>query len=103
MLTQCVHMVSVWILSLHNLHCPQCDTRLVERAGRFDDVPGRLGPVHVGEVGTLSCRAGHPLPSREELYAHREERGRPRTAAVREVPAPGSSPAAPLVESGSRR
>jgi len=98
-------MVSVWILSPHNLHCPQCDTRLVERAGRYH-LPGRLVPVHVGEVGTLTCRAGHPLPSREELYANREDRGRPRTAAVREVPPPAwdlAVPwAGPLVEAGGR-
>jgi len=80
-------MASVWILSPHNLHCPGCDTRLIERAGRFA-VPGRPGPVHVGEVGTLRCRAGHPLPDREQLYAQRDERGRPRTAAVREVAPP---------------
>ncbi|HEX2072372.1 MAG TPA: hypothetical protein VHF92_01195 [Geodermatophilus sp.] len=28
-------MSSVWIRSLHNLHRPSCDTRLVEQAGRF--------------------------------------------------------------------
>jgi hypothetical protein len=86
-------MVSVWILSPHNLHCPRCETRLIERAGRFEGVPGRRGPVHVGEVGTLSCRQGHLLPSREELYAHREQRGHPRTAAVREVLPPEGAPA----------
>jgi len=96
-------MVSVWIFSPHNLHCSQCDTRLIERAGRFDDVPGRLGPVHVGEVGTLCCPVGHPLPSREELYAHREEQGRPRTAGVSEVPPPAGWPVPELVEVGSRR
>lgn len=91
--TQAVLMASVWILSLHNLYCPGCDTRLIERAGRFT-VPDRPWPVHVGEVGTLRCRAGHRLPSREELYAHRDERGRPRTAAVREVVPPAAEGAA---------
>ncbi|MFQ1002727.1 hypothetical protein [Modestobacter sp. SSW1-42] len=85
-------MASVWILSPHNLYCPGCETRLIERAGRFA-VPGRPRPVHVGEVGTLRCRAGHPLPSREELYAHRDEQGRPRTAAVWEVAPPDAAPA----------
>jgi len=92
LVTQGVQVVSVWILSPHNLHCPECDTRLVEQAGRFE-VPGRPAPVHVGEVGTLTCRAGHALPSRQALYAHREARGRPRTATVREVPPPDRAPA----------
>ena len=83
-------MVSVWILSPHNLHCPDCDTRLIERAGPFA-VHGRPRPVHVGEVGTLRCRAEHPLPSREELYGHRDRRGRPRTAAVWEVAPPADA------------
>ncbi|WP_460682896.1 hypothetical protein [Modestobacter lapidis] len=101
-------MVSVWILSVHNLHCPSCDTRLIERAGRFA-VPGRPGPVHVGEVGTLCCRAGHPLPSREDLYAHRDAQGHPWTAPVLEVAPPSGvrSEAGPssasLVPAGSGR
>ncbi|MGY5883517.1 hypothetical protein [Modestobacter lacusdianchii] len=86
-------MVSVWILSVHNLHCPECDSRLIERAGRCV-VPGRRSPVHVGEVGTLRCPVGHPLPPREQLYAHREAQGRPRTAEVWEVAPPTAATAA---------
>lgn len=92
-------MVSVWIQSLHNLHCPECDTRLIERAGRFE-VPGRPRPVLVGEVGTLCCRGGHPLPSRQQLYAHREARGHARTATVKEV-APPTSTDVQLVAAGA--
>ncbi len=83
-------MVSVWIQSLHNLHCPTCGARLVEQAGRYE-VPERSRPVYVGEVGTLCCTAGHPVPPREELYDHRERRGLPRSAPVREVVPPAGT------------
>lgn len=83
-------MVTVWILSVHNLHCPRCGTRLVEKAGRFV-VPGRNAAVHVGEVDTLTCRAGHALPDRDQLYAHRDQRGLARTAAVQEVVPPAGA------------
>jgi hypothetical protein len=77
----------VWIQSVHNLHCPTCGRRLVQRAGRYA-VPARRRPVYVGEVGTLACRSGHPLPDRESLYAHRDRIGVPWTAPVREVAPP---------------
>lgn len=82
-------MVSVWIESVHNLHCPFCDTPLVEQAGRFA-LPERPAPVYVGHVETLTCREGHPLPDRETLYAYRDERGLPPAPSpVREVQPPG--------------
>jgi hypothetical protein len=80
-------MVTVWIQSVHNLHCPRCHSRLVERAGRCA-VVHRPGPVYVGEVGTLRCPAGHPLPPRDELYDYRERRGLPWVVPVAEVPPP---------------
>jgi len=102
--TQRGRMVSVWILSVHNLHCPECGSRLIERAGRYI-VPGRPQPVHVGEVGTLRCPGGHSLPDRAQLYAHREAQGLPRSAEVWEVappsaatPGPISLPGAPVLE-----
>ena len=81
-------MSSVWILSVHNLHCPTCDRRLVERAGRYR-LAHRAAPVYVGEVETLTCRDGHVLPDRSALYDYRERRGIARQAAVTEVAPPG--------------
>src|SRR5829696_4179312 len=52
-------MASVWMESVHHLHCPTCDARLVEQAGRYD-VMQRRHPVYVGEVTTLTCPAGSP-------------------------------------------
>lgn len=80
-------MNALWIQSLHNLHCPTCDTRLVEQAGRYA-VAHLPAPVYVGEVATLTCREGHPLPDREVLYAYRDERGIPASAPVHEVEPP---------------
>lgn len=85
--TQAGCVSSVWIESLHNLHCPTCDTPLVEQAGRYL-VLDRPRPVYVGEVETLTCRDGHPLPSRADLYDYRDLRGIPAQAPVREVAAP---------------
>ena len=87
MSTQGGDVSSVWIQSVHNLHCPTCDRRLVERAGRYR-VAHRPAPVYVGEVETLTCRDGHLLPDRGELYAYRDDRGIPRQATVREVAPP---------------
>jgi hypothetical protein len=80
-------MDAVWIQSLHNLHCPRCDTRLVQQAGRFT-VPERETPVYVGEVGTLACPAGHPLPERTLLYAYRARSGHATHAPASEVVPP---------------
>ena len=80
-------MSSVWIQSVHNLHCPTCDSRLVEQAGRYV-VSDRPAPVYVGEVETLTCRGGHPLPDRNTLYAYRDGRGIPARATVAEVAPP---------------
>lgn len=77
----------VWIESLHNLHCPACDGRLVQQ-GRRCSVPDRGGPRYVGEVGTLACRQGHCLPDRAALYEYRARRGHAASATVREVPPP---------------
>jgi len=97
-------MVAVWILSVHNLHCPACGTRLVERAGRYT-VAGRREPVYVGEVSTLCCPGGHPLPDRAELYAQREAQDRPSTAEIWEVAPPSDlasghagAPGTPVLE-----
>ena len=79
-------MAAVWIESMHNLHCPTCDARLVQEAGRFDPM-GRPDPVYVGSE-RLACRAGHSLPSMDSLYAYRDERGYPADAAYSEVPPP---------------
>jgi hypothetical protein len=59
----------------------------VQQAGRYD-LPHRPAPVYVGEVETLTCRAGHALPDRRALYAYRERRGLPRQTPVREVAPP---------------
>ena len=75
-------MAEIWVQSLHNLHCPRCDRRLVQQAGRFF-VPERRRHVVVGEVGTLACPAGHRLPDREELYAYRAQAGHAPSAPVR--------------------
>jgi hypothetical protein len=80
-------VTAVWIQSVHNLHCPTCDSRLVEQAGRYA-VPDRPAPVYVGEVATLTCRRGHPLPERGELYRYRDLRGIPASAPVQEVAPP---------------
>ena len=80
-------MSSVWIQSVHNLHCPTCDTPLVEQAGRYL-VVDRPSPVYVGEVETLTCRDGHALPDRQQLYDYRELRGIPARVPVREVAPP---------------
>jgi hypothetical protein len=80
-------MAALWILSLHNLHCPLCDERLVQQAARVP-LPGRQVHVYVGEVGTLACPAGHRLPHREALYAYRQRAGHPAQAGVREVGPP---------------
>jgi hypothetical protein len=77
----------VWIQSLHNLHCPTCGRRLVQRARRCQ-VPGAAAPRYVGEVGTLTCQEGHPLPGRGALYAYRAQRRHPARATVREVAGP---------------
>ena len=85
-------MLSLWIESLHNLHCPSCDRRLIERA-TLHLPDGQRDPVVVGEVGTLQCPTGDPLPDRAFLYALRAVTGRPAVAAVREVPPPVAAPA----------
>lgn len=77
----------VWIESLHNLHCPSCGRRLVQR-GRRCHVAHRPGPHYVGDVGTLTCAQGHPLPDRVALYDYRARHGHAASAAVREVPPP---------------
>jgi hypothetical protein len=80
-------MEPVWVESLHNLHCPRCDARLVQRARRCF-VPERAAHHYVGEVGTLRCPRGHRLPGRDTLYDYRAERGHPVCAPVAEVVAP---------------
>jgi hypothetical protein len=80
-------MASVWIRSVHNLHCPTCDARLVERGERFV-VRERRTVMYVGDVGTQVCRNGHALPDRESLYSYRDAKGHPRSAPVSEVSAP---------------
>jgi hypothetical protein len=79
-------VAQVWIQSVHNLHCPSCDTRLVQR-GRCA-VPEQGAARYVGEVGTLACPSGHVLPDRPVLYAYRDRRGLAGSAPVREVPGP---------------
>lgn len=80
-------MTALWIQSVHNLHCPTCGSRLVEQAGRYV-VPSRPAPVYVGEVATLTCANGHPLPGRRALYEYRDECGLPASAPVHEVRPP---------------
>ncbi len=80
-------MDELWTQSLHNLHCPHCDERLVQQAARVA-LPGRQVHVYVGEVGTLACPAGHPLPDRETLYAYRARAGHAPQAPVSEVRPP---------------
>jgi len=81
-------MASVGMESVHHLHCPTCDARLVEQAGRYD-VMQRRHPVYVGEVTTLTCPAGHRLPhDRGQPHNYRDRRGHPPEAPVREVAPP---------------
>jgi len=80
-------MDALWVQSLHNLHCPQCDHRLVQQAGRHFH-RAREAFVYVGQVGTLACPTGHVLPDREELYAYRTHRGHAPSAPVTEVAPP---------------
>jgi len=80
-------MEAIWVQSLHNLHCPHCDARLVQMARRCF-VPERAVHHYVGEVGTLLCPGGHRLPDREVLYAYRSERGHAVRAPVSEVVPP---------------
>ncbi|MGY1738272.1 hypothetical protein [Geodermatophilus sp. SYSU D00684] len=75
------------VQSLRNLHRPQCGDRLVQRAGRHFHTALRA-PVYVGEVDTLTCPTGHPLPDRQELYDHRDRLGFPAGAPVAEVVPP---------------
>ena len=77
-------MEAIWVQSLHNLHCPRCDARLIQQARRCF-VPERSVHHYVGEVGTLACPGGHPLPDREVLYDYRAERGHAVCAPVAEV------------------
>jgi hypothetical protein len=70
-------MSDVWIESLHNLHCPTCDARLVEQAGKFEPL-GRPDPVYITDGRSLTCPAGDPLPTdRDALYAYRDAQGHP--------------------------
>jgi hypothetical protein len=78
----------LWVHSLHNLHCPTCDERLLQRARRFF-VPERAAHYVVGEVGTLACPHRHPLPEREALYVYRAERGNAEDAPVAAVDGAG--------------
>jgi hypothetical protein len=81
-------MDAIWIECLHNLHCPRCERRLVQRAGRH--FHSRLQqPVYVGKANSLACPLGHRLPERQELYAYRAARGHAVTAPVSEVVPPG--------------
>jgi hypothetical protein len=82
-------MDAVWIQSLHNLHCPNCDSRLIERAHRhFHSALGT--DVYVGDVHTLSCPDGHLLPDRQQLYDYRAEQGHAPVAPVAELSLPGN-------------
>ena len=80
-------MDAIWIQSLHNLHCPRCDNRLVQQAGRFF-VEEKAALMYVGEVGTLTCPDGHRLPDRQTLYDYRSEQGHAPSAPVTEVVPP---------------
>jgi hypothetical protein len=77
-------MESIWGQSLHNLHCPQCDRRLMQRASRRFHTERRI-PVYVGQVGTLRCPSGHGLLGIQALYDYRDMQGHPSTAPVSEI------------------
>lgn len=77
-------MDAIWVRSLHNLHCPSCDNRLVQRAAQHFH-RGVRGHVYVGVVGTLRCPDGHSLPGRAELYDYRAQRLGGSAAPVTEV------------------
>lgn len=86
---QAARMGTTWIENRHNLHCPTCDARLIERAGRHD-VMQRPDPVYVSDPTTLTCPAGHRLPeNQDELYEYRDSHGHQQEAPIREVPPPG--------------
>lgn len=78
-------MASVWIESMHNLHCPTCDGRLIERAGRHD-VMQRPDPVYIADAASGRCPEGHPLPHSDALYAYRDAQGHPAEAPFKELP-----------------
>ena len=80
-------MDEVWIQSLHNLHCPSCDRRLVQR-GRLHFHSQLRSPVYVGDVGTLLCPQRHRLPDRRDLYDYRAQRGYAPAAPVSEIAPP---------------
>lgn len=78
----------VWIESMDNLHCPTCDTRLVETAGRFEVPSAVLGTAgatkYVGR-GAVTCPAGHQLPNAEKLVRYRDQQGHPADAPFNEI------------------
>ena len=81
-------MPMVWITSLHNLHCPSCDARLIEQAGRFEPM-GRPDPIYQADPRTLTCPNGHRLPEdQDELYTYRDEKGHPPEEPPTEVAPP---------------
>jgi hypothetical protein len=76
---------------MHNLHCPTCNLRLIERAGRFEVLGEVLGTPkarkYVGS-GEYVCPAGHQLPEADALYAYRDRQGHPPESSFNEVPWP---------------
>lgn len=81
-------MPAVWIESLDNLHCPTCDERLIQYAGRFQPLE-KAEPTYVADGGKPPvCPQGHRQPDWDALYAYRDERGHPEQVPVREVPSP---------------
>ena len=79
-------MDAIWVSSLHGLHCPRCDRRLVQQAAiHFHS--GLRSLVYVGRANTLACPGGHRLPDRQDLDAYRSRRER-----VRCTPVSGGAP-----------
>lgn len=81
--------------STENLHCPTCDARLIQTAGRYEvygAVLGTPGSVQVVPTGEPPhCPQRHPLPDEKALRRYRRRAGHPKTAPVSVVPPPALS------------
>lgn len=79
----------VLIESPENLHCPTCDARLRQRAGRYEvygavlGMPGSM--VHKPTAEPAFCPKRHPLPNDKALRRYRHRRGYPTKAPCSEV------------------
>jgi hypothetical protein len=80
----------VLIESPDNLHCPTCDARLVQPAGRYEvygAVLGMPGSVELKPTGEPPyCPERHHLPDEKALRRYRRRHGYPKWAPVSVAP-----------------